>query len=87
MPASNGKGGKGGREGGRIWIEATPISRDSLRRLKAAKDEEILWEKLKDCVTQLHSSILRKAESSTDTIYHYKLPPFPISKTTRLPVP
>jgi hypothetical protein len=85
MPASNGKGGKGGSNN---WMQPLqPISRDSLRRLKAAKDEEVLWEKLKHCVTQLHSSILRKAESSTDTFYHYKLPPFPISKTTRLPVP
>lgn len=88
MPSSNnGKGGKGGREGSRIWIDAHPISRDSLRGRKAAKDEEVLWEKLKHCVTQLHTAILRKAESSTDTFYHYQLPSFPISKETRLPVP
>jgi hypothetical protein len=47
----------------------------------------MLWEKVKNSVTQLHSVILRKAESSTDTFYHYQLPSFPISKETRLPVP
>ena len=79
--------GKGGREGGRIYIDAHPISRDSLRGLKASKDEAVLFEKLKHCVTQLHTDILRKAESSTDTFYHYQLPSFPISKATQLPVP
>jgi hypothetical protein len=89
MPSSNnGKGGKGGKEGSSNWMQPLqPISRDSLRGLKAAKDEEMLWEKVKNSVTQLHSVILRKAESSTDTFYHYQLPSFPISKETRLPVP
>ena len=86
MPSSNnGKGGKGGSSNWMLPLQ--PISRDSLRGLKTAKDEEVLWEKVKDCVTQLHSCILRKAESSTDTFYHYQLPSFPISKETRLPVP
>ena len=70
------------------WMQPLqPISRDSLRGRKAAKDEEVLYEKVKQCVTQLHSVILRKAETSTDNFYHYQLPPFPVSKTTRLPIP
>jgi len=70
------------------WMQPLqPISRDSLRGRKAAKDEELLYEKVKHCVTQLHSGILRKAETSTDTSFHYQLPPFPVSKVTRLPVP
>lgn len=86
MPSSNnGKGGKGGSSNWMLPLQ--PILRDSLRGLKAAKDEEMLWEKVKNSVTQLHSVILRKAESSTDTFYHYQLPSFPISKETRLPVP
>jgi hypothetical protein len=86
MPPQN--EGKGGKRGSNNWMQPLqPTSRDSLRGLKAAKDEEMLWEKLKHCVTQLHIVILRKAESSTDTFYHYKLPPFPISNTTQLPIP
>ena len=85
MSSSNGKGGKGGSNN---WMQPLqPTSRDFLRGRKAAKDEEMLWEKLKHCVTQLHSCILRKAESSTDTFYHYQLPSFPISNTTQLPIP
>jgi len=69
------------------WLQPLqPISRDFLRGRKAAKDEELLYEKVKHCITQLHSVILRKAESSTDTFYQYQLPPCPVSKATRLPV-
>ena len=70
------------------WMQPLqPISRDFLRGRKAAKDEEVLCEKVKHCVTQLHSGILRKAETSIDTFYHYQLPAFPVSRDTRLPVP
>ena len=83
MPSGN--GGKGGSSN---WMQPLqPISRDSLRGRKAAKDEEVLFEKVKYSVKQLHNDILRKAEYSTDTFYHYQLPSFPISKTTRLPIP
>jgi hypothetical protein len=70
------------------WMQPLQhISRDFLRGRKAAKDEEVLYEKVKHCVTQLHSAILNKAETSTDTFYHYQLPPFPSLKKTGLPVP
>ena len=64
-----------------------PLSRNTLRILKAQTDEEMRLEQIKKCVSDIYQAIRSQAKFTTDTSYKYTVPPFPISKITRLPLP
>ena len=51
-----------------------PISRETLRGLKAKKDEEIRREKIKNCVAGLYRAVICTAETTTETSYKMTLP-------------
>lgn len=51
-----------------------PISRETLRSLKAQKDEEIRQDKIKNFVTGIYNSTIRHAETSMETFCSWQLP-------------
>lgn len=64
-----------------------PMSRDTLRLLKAKKDDKVRIEKINHCIYGLYQGIHRQAETTTNTSFQFPLPPFPVSRKTGLPVP
>jgi hypothetical protein len=68
-------------------MSLTPISRDELRLLKAQNDEKLRLERINHCISGFYQNIRHRAETTTNTSYLFALPPFPISRVTRLPVP
>ena len=52
-------------------MSLTPISREHLRSLKTQKDEENRLEQLNQNVRNLYNSVMSKAQTSTETFYHY----------------
>ena len=51
-----------------------PVSRETLRSLKALKDEEIRQEKIKHYVLGLYKATINHAETSTETFCSWTLP-------------
>lgn len=51
----------------------TPISRDSLRGLKAKKDEEERNQNLNHIINQIYNSVIHIAETTTNTTYSYDM--------------
>ena len=68
-------------------MDQLPVTRDTLQNLKNKINEEMRIQRVKDCISGLYNAIIHKAKTSTETSYYYMLPPFPVSKSTHLPVP
>ena len=50
-------------------MSLTPVSREHLRSLKTQRDEEIRIENINNYVRNIYSSVINKAQTSTDTYY------------------
>ena len=68
-------------------MSLTPLLRETLRGLKAEEEEKMRFQLINNCVNNLYEAAVRKAKISTDTVYSYTLPPFPIDKRTGIAVP
>jgi len=68
-------------------MSGVPISRETLRGLKAEEDEKYRLERISNCVKDLYRCAVGQAKSSTDTVYTYTLPPFPVDRRTGIAVP
>jgi len=54
-------------------MSLTPISRDSMRTLKAMKDEERRVSLVKNLVEEIYINAEAKAATSTETVYQHRL--------------
>ena len=61
-------------------MSGVPILRETLRGLKAKKDEKDRLDKINKCVTDLYRCAVGQAEYSTDTEYRFTLPPIPVTR-------
>lgn len=50
-------------------MSLTPVSREHLRSLKTRRDEEMRIENINNYVGGIYSSVINKAQTSTDTYY------------------
>jgi len=52
-------------------MSLTPVSRDHLRLLKTQREEEMRLNQINNYVRNIYSAAISKAQTSTETFYHY----------------
>lgn len=53
-------------------MSLTPISKESMQRLKAAEDEEYHNKQIADIVSEIYNNAIKKAKTTTETSYYYE---------------